>query len=115
MYEDDFQKSFVPNHWYGGESGCSSGKAPQGVEGENICWWGGKPGERGADFYLNESRFEYIQSWINLNKQAQVREELAAQSEKVKRIREELAEEMLKLAEAEEALDDVEAFNPPPA
>ena len=44
-----------------------------------------------------------------------MREELAAQSEKVKRIREELAEEMLKLAEAEEALDDVEAFNPPPA
>ena len=30
-------------------------------------------------------------------------EELAAQSEKVKRIREELAEEMLKLAEAKEA------------
>ena len=35
-----------------------------------------------------------------------MREELAAQSEKVKRIREELAEEMLKLAE--EAFDDVE-------
>ena len=44
-----------------------------------------------------------------------MREELAAQSEKVKRIREELAEEMLKLAEAKEAFGDVEAFNPPAA
>ena len=42
-----------------------------------------------------------------------MREELAAQSEKVKRIREELAEEMLKLAE--EAFNDVEPFNPPAA